>query len=76
MKRWTVVEDMYLQAHYQEQTDEELAKHFRCHPSQVATRRYTKGLKRGRRNLGGVDRGRRRRKTCSLTDGAPSRSPA
>lgn len=53
MKRWTVVEDMYLQAHYQEQTDEELAKHFRCHPSQVATRRYTKGLKRGRRNLGG-----------------------
>lgn len=48
MKRWTAVEDMYLQAHYQEKTDEELAKHFRCHPSQVATRRHTKGLKRKR----------------------------
>lgn len=55
-KRWTVCEDKYLRDHYQGQTDDELAKHFRCHPSQVATRRYTKGLKRGRKNSAGAGR--------------------
>lgn len=53
MKRWTAAEDMYLQANYQKLTDEELARYFHCHPSQVATRRHTKRLSRERSSHGG-----------------------
>lgn len=48
MKRWTALEKVYIAEHWQEQSDEELAKHFRCHPSQVATQRHKMKLRRSR----------------------------
>lgn len=48
MKRWTAGEKAYLEQHWQDRTDKELARHFHCHPSQVATQRHRMKLCRSR----------------------------